>query len=118
VATGPSGAGAARDKGEAEQVLLDKALKDYLLPVHALAAVGHGPELSRRDPHQGHARDRHPRADPGQGRHHAAPDRDFLPDGSYLAEISGGGATLAVRVIEYTVTVAGRDALELFLPHH
>jgi hypothetical protein len=29
VTTGPSGAGAARDKGEAEQVLLDKALKDY-----------------------------------------------------------------------------------------
>ena len=27
--TGPSGAGASRDKGEAEQVLLDKALKDY-----------------------------------------------------------------------------------------
>jgi hypothetical protein len=39
---------------------------------------------------------------------------DFLPDGSYLAEISGGGITLTVRVIEYTVTVAGRDAPELF----
>ncbi len=39
---------------------------------------------------------------------------DFLPDGSYLAEISGGGITLAVRVIEYTITVAGRDAPELF----
>jgi hypothetical protein len=39
---------------------------------------------------------------------------DFLPDGSYLAEISGGGATLTVRVIEYTVTVAGADAPELF----
>ena len=39
---------------------------------------------------------------------------DFLPDGSYLAEISGGGITLTVRVIEYTVTVAGRDTPELF----
>jgi hypothetical protein len=39
---------------------------------------------------------------------------DFLPDGSYLAVISGGGDTLTVRVIEYTVTVAGRDAPELF----
>ena len=39
---------------------------------------------------------------------------DFLPDGSYLAQISGGGLTLTVRVIEYTVTVAGRDAPELF----
>lgn len=29
VVTGPAGAGAGRDKGEAEQVLLDKALKDY-----------------------------------------------------------------------------------------
>ena len=38
----------------------------------------------------------------------------FLPDGSYLAEISGGGITLTVRVIEYTVTAAGRDASELF----
>jgi len=39
---------------------------------------------------------------------------DFLPDGSYLAVISGGGEALTVRVIEYTVTVAGRDAPELF----
>ena len=38
----------------------------------------------------------------------------FLPDGSYLAEISGSGITLTVRVIEYTVTVAGRDTPELF----
>ena len=29
VTTGPADAGGARDKGEAEQVLLDKALKDY-----------------------------------------------------------------------------------------
>ena len=40
--------------------------------------------------------------------------RDFLPDGSYLAEMSGGGITLTVRVIEDTVAVAGRDATELF----
>src|SRR5258708_34412320 len=39
---------------------------------------------------------------------------DFLPDGSYRASISGGGVTLTVRVIEYTVTVAGADAPELF----
>jgi hypothetical protein len=41
-------------------------------------------------------------------------DGGFLPDGAYLAEISGGGITLTVRVIEYTVAVAGRDAPELF----
>ena len=39
---------------------------------------------------------------------------EFLPDGSYLATITGGGATLTVRVIEYHVRVAGRDAPELF----
>jgi hypothetical protein len=35
-------------------------------------------------------------------------DGDFLPDGSYPATVSGGGITLTVRVIEYTVAVAGR----------
>ena len=114
VATGPSGAGGARDKGEAEQVLLDKALKDYrylftpdrlwvmdrnfpgvprikamlAAGTHVLIRVKDGITLRRTG--------------------------DFLPDGSYLAEISGGGITLTVRVIEYTVTVAGRDAPELF----
>jgi hypothetical protein len=39
---------------------------------------------------------------------------DFLPGGSYLAEISGGGATLTVRVIEYQVSIAGQDTAELF----
>ncbi len=114
VVTGPAGAGGTRDKGEAEQVLLDTALKDYW-PVftcwrlwvmdrnfpgvprikamletgtHVLIRVRDGITLRRAG--------------------------DFLPDGSYLAEISGGGITLTVRVIEYTVTVAGRDAPELF----
>ncbi|HXZ77343.1 MAG TPA: hypothetical protein VEH31_41620, partial [Streptosporangiaceae bacterium] len=114
VTTGPAGAGSGRDKGEAEQVLLDKALKDYhylftpwrlwtmdrnfpgvprikaLLETgtHVLIRVKDGITLRR--------------------------DGDFLPDGSYLAEISGGGITLTIRVIEYTITVAGRDAPELF----
>jgi hypothetical protein len=114
VTTGPSGAGASRDKGEAEQVLLDKALKDYeylftswrlwvmdrnypgvprikamlATGTHVLIRVRDGITLRRTG--------------------------DFLPDGSYLAEISGGGATLTVRVIEYQVSVAGRDAPELF----
>jgi hypothetical protein len=39
---------------------------------------------------------------------------EFLPDGSYLASITGSGATLTVRVIEYHIRVAGRDAAELF----
>jgi len=114
VVTGPAGAGSGGDKGEAEQVLLDKALKDYrylftpwrlwvmdrnfpgaprikaLLAAgtHVLIRVGDGITLRRAG--------------------------DFLPDGSYLATISGGGITLTVRVIEYTVTIADRDAPELF----
>jgi hypothetical protein len=42
------------------------------------------------------------------------PAGGFKPDGSYLATLSGGGVTLTVRVIEYHVTVAGRDAPVLF----
>jgi hypothetical protein len=114
VATGPSGAGAARDKGEAEQVLLDKALKDYrylFTPWRLWAMDRNYPGVTRI------------KAMLETGTHVLIRVKDgitlrrtgdFLPDGSYLAEISGGGATLAVRVIEYTVTVAGRDALELF----
>ena len=116
VTCGPSGAaaGGGRDKGEAEQALLDKALKDYpqiftpgrlwimdrnfpgvprisrmlATGTHVLIRVKDGITLNRVG--------------------------DFLPDGSYLAIISGGGTTLIIRVIEYTVTVAGRDAPELF----
>ena len=114
VTTGPAGAGGARDKGEAEQVLLDKALKDYrylftpwrlwvmdrnfpgVPRIKAMLATGTHVLIRVRD---------------GITLRRAG---DFLPDGSYLAEISGGGITLTVRVIEYTVTVAGRDAPELF----
>jgi len=81
VVTGPSGAGGARDKGEAEQVLLDKALKDYrymftpwrlwvmdrnfpgVPRIKAMLATG--PHVLFR----------------GQGRHHAAPSRRLSPEG-------------------------------------
>jgi hypothetical protein len=114
VTTGPSGAGAARDKGEAEQVLLDKALKDYhhlftpwrlwvmdrnfpgVPRIKALLETGTHVLIRVRD---------------GITLRRAG---DFLPDGSYLAEISGSGITLTVRVIEYTVALAGRDTPELF----
>ena len=114
VTTGPSGAGGARDKGEAEQVLLDKALKDYrhlFTPGRLWVMDRNFPGVSRI------------KAMLATGTHVLIRVRDgitlrregdFLPDGSYLAEISGGGITLTVRVIEYTVTVAGRDAPELF----
>ena len=39
---------------------------------------------------------------------------EILADGSYLAEISGDGVTVTVRVIEYWVTVEGQHVPELF----
>jgi hypothetical protein len=39
---------------------------------------------------------------------------EILPDGSYLAEITGDGVTVTVRVIEYWVTVEGQDVPEMF----
>jgi hypothetical protein len=114
VVTGPSGAGGSRDKGEAEQKLLDGALEKYpriftpdrlwimdrnfpgvprikamlATGTHVLIRVKDGITLTRTG--------------------------EFLPDGSYPALICGGGQKLAVRVIEYQVSVAGRDAPELF----
>ncbi len=38
----------------------------------------------------------------------------ILPDGSCLAELSGDGVTVTVRVIEYWVTVDGQDVPEMF----
>ena len=39
---------------------------------------------------------------------------EILPDGSYLAELSGDGVTVKVRVIEYWVTVEGQEVPEMF----
>src|SRR5260370_32819136 len=38
----------------------------------------------------------------------------ILPDHSYLAELSGDGVTVTVRVIEYDVTVEGHEVPEMF----
>jgi len=38
----------------------------------------------------------------------------ILPDGSYRAELSGDGVTIAVRVIEYFVDVEGQEVPEMF----
>ena len=38
----------------------------------------------------------------------------ILPDGSYLAELSGDGVTVTVRVIEYFADVEGQDVPEMF----
>ena len=114
VVTGPSGAGASRDKGEAEQALLDKTLKDFrqvFTPGRLWVMDRNFPGVSRI------------KAMLATGTHVLIRVKDgitlrrcgdFLPDGSYLAAIRGGGITLTVRVVEYTVTVAGRDTPELF----
>jgi hypothetical protein len=114
VVTGPSGAGGGRDKGEAEQKLLDTALKDHW-PVFTSWRLW---IMDRNFPGTARIKDMLAagthvliRVKDGITLHRAG---DFLPDGSYLAQISGGGITLTVRVIEYHVTVAGRDAPELF----
>ena len=114
VATGPAGAGGGRDKGEAEQVLLDKALKDYrylFTPWRLWAMDRNYPGVPRIKAMLETGTHVLIRVKDGITLRRAG---DFLPDGSYLAEISGGGITLTVRVSEYTVTVAGRDTPELF----
>jgi hypothetical protein len=114
VATGPAGAGASRDKGEAEQVLPGKALKDYrylFTPWRLWAMDRNYPGVPRIKAMLETGTHVLIRVKDGITLRRAG---DFLPDGSYLAEISGGGITLTVRVIEYTVTVAGRDTPELF----
>jgi hypothetical protein len=99
VATGPSGAGGGRDKGEAEQKLLDTALKDHW-PVFTPWRLW---IMDRNFPGTARIKDMLAtgthvliRVKDGITLHRAG---DFLPDGSYLAQISGGGITLTVRVI-------------------
>ena len=117
VTCGPSGAAASggRDKGEAEQKLLDKALEEYphLFTADRIWIMDRNfpgaPRIRRMLATGTHVLIR-VKSDIPLNRAGA-----FLPDGSYLAELSGGGGvTLTVRVIEYTVSVAGRDAPEMF----
>jgi len=116
VTSGPSGAaaGGGRDKGEAEQVLLDKALTDYpqVFTAGRIWIMDRNfpgaPRIARMLATGTHVLIR---VKDGITLHRAG---SFLPDGSYLASISGGGVTLTVRVIEYTISVAGQDAPELF----
>src|SRR6266516_1466853 len=116
VTSGPSGAaaGGAREKGEAEQKLLDKALENYphLFTSDRIWIMDRNfpgaPRIQRMLATGTHVLIR------VKDGITLTPAGGFLPDGSYLAELSGGGVTLTVRVIEYTVTVAGRDAPELF----
>ena len=116
VTAGPSGAaaGGGREKGEAEQILLDKALEKYprLFTPGRIWLLDRNfpgvPRIARMLSTGTHVLIRLKSDIPLRRA------GDFLPDGSYLAEMSGGGITLTVRVIEYTITVAGRDAPEMF----
>ena len=106
---GPAGT----DKAAAEQALLDAAMRDYphlftadriwimdrlyhgaariarlIALTHVLIRLKSDVPLRRTSP--------------------------ILPDGSYLAELSGDGVTVAVRVIEYWVTVEGQHVPEMF----
>jgi hypothetical protein len=109
VVTGPAGG----DKAEAEQKLLDRMLVEYayaftknqlwimdrnfpgvpriarmIARTHVLIRVKSDIRLDRIG--------------------------NFLPDGSWLARMSGGGTSLTVRVIEYHVTLDGETTPELF----
>jgi hypothetical protein len=109
VVTGPAGG----DKAEAEQTLLDRMLIEYawvftkhqlwimdrnfpgvpriirmITETHVLIRVKSDIRLEQIGP--------------------------FLPDGSWLARISGGGMSLTVRVIEYHVALDGATTPELF----
>ena len=109
VVSGPCGG----DKAEAEQKLLDKAMTEF-------AWLLTGDRLWIMD-----------RNFPGAARISRLIARthvlirvksdiplrragDFLPDGSYLADICGGGVTVRVRVIEYDAGVDGQDVPEMF----
>jgi len=100
VTTGPAGAGGVRDKGEAEQVLLDKALKDYrylFTPWRLWVMDRNFPGVPRLKAMLETGTHVLIRVKDGITLRRAG---DFLPDGSYLAEIPGGGITLTIRVIE------------------
>jgi len=109
VVTGPSG----RDKAAAEQALLDRALAEY-------------PHVFTRS--QLFVMDRN---FPGVARiarmikvTHVlirlksditvTKIGDFLPDGSYMADIGGNDGKIRMRVIEYGVHVDGQDVPEMF----
>ncbi len=109
VLTGPSGG----DKAEAEQALLDRALIEY---AHVFTASRLW-VLDRNFP--GVARTKKLTAVTHvlirlKSDIPVTKIGDFLPDGSYMADIHGGGQTVRMRVIEYHVEVAGQDVPEMF----
>jgi Insertion element 4 transposase N-terminal len=110
VVSGPAGG----DKAEAEQKLLDAALEDYphLFTEDWVWVLDRNfpgvPRIARMLATGTHVLIRIKSDIPLK---HIG---GFAEDRSYLAEISGGGLTLTIRVVEYWVDVAGQDTPELF----
>ena len=109
VVTGPSGG----DKAAAEQALLDRALTEYpwVFTKRRLFVMDRNfPGVARiaRMIRMTHVLIRLKSDIP------VTKTGDFLPDGSYMADISGGGQALRMRVIEYHVHVDGQDVPEMF----
>ncbi len=124
VVCGPAGGDKAGTKGEAEQALLDRMLTEHpdvfgsdrlwimdrnfpgVPRIAAMLATGSHVLIRVKSDI------RLPRISP------------FADDGSYLARLSGGGATLTMRVVEYHITLDGATTPELFclvtdlLDHH
>jgi hypothetical protein len=116
VVTGASGAAAdgARDKGEAEQTLLDTALNtspQVFTPNRLWIMDRNFPGVARIQRILATGTHVLIRLKDGITLHRIA---DFLPDGSYLATIRSGNLVLTVRVIEYWISIAGQDTRELF----
>jgi hypothetical protein len=106
---GPAGA----DKAESEQALLDEAMRDFphvfskdqvwlldrlwhgVRRIAALAALTHVLIRLKSDIT-------------------VKKTSEILPDGSYLAEISGDGLAMTVRVIEYFAGIEGQNVPEMF----
>jgi hypothetical protein len=109
VVTGPAGG----DKAEAEQKLLDRMLIEYAWAFthHQLWIMDRNfpgvPRIARMTA-KTHVLIR-VKSDIRLER-----IAGFLPDGSWLARVCGGGMSLTVRVIEYHVALDGQTTPELF----
>jgi len=109
VVTGPSGG----DKAEAEQALLDRALIQYawVFTRHRLFVMDRnfpGVTRIRRLVQVTHVLIRL------KSDITVTKVGDFLPDGSYMADLGGKDAKIRMRVIEYCVHVDGQDVPEMF----
>jgi len=109
VVTGPSGG----DKAEAEQALLDRALSEYawVFTKHRLFVMDRnfpGVTRIRRLVQVTHVLIRI------KSDITVAKAGDFLPDGSYMADIGGRDHKIRMRVIEYHADVDGQDVPEMF----